>query len=194
VTALLDITIGGMPVGQGRPRAVRTPMGVRMHPAKKSAQWQALAAEVMREQWGEREPYAEPVRLVVIAVGARGSVVIADGIGRRWRTSKPDVDNVVKAVADAIVAAGVIVDDTFVCELVARSERAADGEEPHVQIALGPLPPKPHVADPGRERIANERAAKAAAKEQAKAERARIAAEKAAVKAARLERKRAKKE
>lgn len=143
MNVLLDTTILGEPVGQGRPRAVRMgALGVRMHPPKKSSEWQALAAQQFVNVWGSREMRDAPVRLVVEAVGPRPKSVLKRlGAGRLWGETKPDLDNVVKAVADALVQACVLRDDTLVAQIHAAKYVAAHGEGPRVRVTLVGLEP-----------------------------------------------------
>jgi Holliday junction resolvase RusA-like endonuclease len=55
------------------------------------------------------------------------------------RTTKPDGDNVLKAVADALVKAGVLRDDVIVVDWRCVCEYAAKGEEPRVEVLLSRL-------------------------------------------------------
>lgn len=55
-------------------------------------------------------------------------------------TKKPDLDNLVKAILDGIVTAGVIEDDNCITDLVTM-KRYADDEHPHgVEVELTCLP------------------------------------------------------
>lgn len=137
---LLDVTILGEPVGQGRPRAVRVGPMVRIHPAKKSAEWEALAAQQMAAAWGARAPHAGPVELHVLVLCARPKTTPKRaGVGRAWHVAKPDLSNVVKSVEDALVKAGVLRDDALVAALQARSYVAAADESPRVRLQLREL-------------------------------------------------------
>lgn len=50
---------------------------------------------------------------------------------------KPDVDNIAKAVLDALVQAGIVVDDKACVSLRARKFYVAVGEPPEVRVTLG---------------------------------------------------------
>lgn len=50
---------------------------------------------------------------------------------------KPDVDNVAKAVLDALVQAGIVADDKACVSLRVRKFYAAVGDSPEVRVALG---------------------------------------------------------
>lgn len=137
MNVLLSTTILGEPVGQGRPRAVRMGAFVRVHNAPKSAQWQAIAAAQMAEEWGGKPPIDEPVRLVAEVICRRpASVPKRYGRGRQWCTRKPDLDNVIKSLLDAIVQAGCLRDDASVVQVRAAQYIAADGETPCVSAYL----------------------------------------------------------
>lgn len=148
MSALLVVTILGQPVGQGRPRAVRVGPFVRVHSAPKSASWQATSAQAMAAMWravygDDKAPHDGSVRVEIEAVGTRPKSAPKKKPGRQWRTTKPDADNVAKAVCDALVQAGVLRDDTLVGELVVRSLVASVAEGPHVRVTVSALEPLP---------------------------------------------------
>lgn len=142
----------GMPVGKGRGRAVRTHTGVRVVTPTSTREWEHLCAHIGSVQaykQGWPRGFSGPVKLTVWAIAARPKRLLRkkDPVGRLWRSAKPDVDNVVKAVSDALVAGGVIHDDVQVCQLDAQSLYAAIGEGPSVCITLEQVetdgPPSP---------------------------------------------------
>lgn len=100
-----------------------------MHAAPKSAQWRALAAIQMRSEWGGAEPLADVVTVTMTAIMPRPkSLPKRLGAGRLFRATKPDVDNIAKSAFDALVQAGVLVDDCqIVCATLTR-HTAAVGE------------------------------------------------------------------
>lgn len=115
----------GEPVGEGRPRAVRMGSRVRVHAAPKSAMWRAAAAQQMATEWGDRPPWSAMCGVSVTAYMPRPKSRPKDVTKEAWmcrnavsRRQKPDVDNIAKAVLDAIVQAGIIADDTQVVRLI----------------------------------------------------------------------------
>ena len=115
----------GEPVGEGRPRAVRMGPRVRVHAAPKSAMWRAVAAQQMAAEWGDRSPWSAMCGVSVTAYMPRPKSRPKDVSKETWksgstvsRAQKPDVDNIAKAVLDAIVQAGIIADDTQVVRLI----------------------------------------------------------------------------
>ena len=55
---------------------------------------------------------------------------------RQPHIGPPDLDNVLKAVCDALQLAGVVADDRTICRATARKDYAARGEEPCVIVTL----------------------------------------------------------
>lgn len=142
MTVSQTFTILGPPVGEGRPRAVRMgPLGVRLHAAPKSAEWRALAAQQMRSERGDTIPVDVTVSVAIEAVMPRpGSIPKKRGMGRIWRACKPDIDNIEKAVFDALTTAGVITDDRQIVRTTASKPTAAVGETPRVVITVEASP------------------------------------------------------
>ncbi len=151
MSELLRVTIPGEPVGAARPRFRRstgTTYKVKTH-----AIWEAIATDVIRSVWDSlysgcrlpREPLDEPVMVEVTAYHSRPA-----RLRRRKHprcrmpaTRKPDLDNVIKLVLDAMVKARVLRDDTIVVHLVGRrwylpiDASGADIGVPCVQVVLG---------------------------------------------------------
>lgn len=158
----LDITVPGRPQGYQRTgtRIVKPRKGaafVSHYEQAETRAWRADAVARMVDELGAPVVRfeVEPVRVTVTAVGARPlTLPKRAGRARLWRTSKPDVDNICKAVLDALVQGGVLRDDVLVAELIARSLVAADGEAPHVRIEVSVLEPLPVVPWPKRKRAA----------------------------------------
>lgn len=137
MTALLACEVLGEPVGKGRPRVALVGGHARAYTPAKTASWEQTAAQVAALQW-RGAPHEGPVHLWVQAVASRPQRLLRkrDPEGRLLRPGKPDLDNVVKAVADALVKAGVLRDDVLVTTITARSLYAAKGEGPRVEIRL----------------------------------------------------------
>lgn len=136
---ILKVTIPGQPVGKGRPRLTTRGGFARAFTPAKTRAWETMAAALIRAApapWNL--PTDKPVRVLVEAVGQRPKTLLRkkDPEGRLWRPTKPDIDNVGKAVMDALVLAGFLKDDVQVVELTARSLYAAKGEEPHVEMTV----------------------------------------------------------
>jgi len=136
---LLYASILGEPVGKGRPRVTTIGGFARAYTPAKTATWEANAAAVLSEAWGVRGPLdSTPVRLRVRAIAGRPKRLLRrkDPDARLWRTTKPDGDNVLKAVGDALVAAGVLRDDVLIVRQEVESLYARRDEGPSVQVWL----------------------------------------------------------
>lgn len=140
---LLALIIPGAPVGKGRPRVALRGGHPHAYTPQPTAAWEAKAVWLARNQWGRQPPAEVPVFLDVVAVCARPQRLLRrrDPDGRIWRTSKPDGDNVLKIVADALVAAGVLRDDVFVVDWHCRCVYAARDEGPSVEVRVTLAPP-----------------------------------------------------
>lgn len=138
-------TVHGEPVGKGRPRAV-----TRRSKAKgafiahitpqKTADYEAAVKEEAATAMGFRPPVCGPVMLELrIFVGVAASWpqkrrVLALA-GEILPTKKPDADNVLKAVKDAMNAT-VYVDD---CQVVDVHMRKRFSDQPRVEVIVTPL-------------------------------------------------------
>ena len=125
---MIDFFVPGIPVPQGRARAFTRPgmKGVRFYDPKKSKGWKEIVAwEAHRQMTAERLlPSNAPLKLycwfALKAPKDRGP--------NHHHDRKPDLDNLVKAVKDALK--GVCwQDDSQVCILVASKNYALPGEE-----------------------------------------------------------------
>lgn len=162
--ALLDVIIPGSPQGYQRTgvRVVKTRSGktfAQHYEQSKTRSWRSVAVGVMTTSEGAPRARVEndPVRVLVEAVMDRPTIPKRLGRGRLWRTRKPDIDNVCKAVLDSLTTSGVLRDDVLVAELVARSLVAADGEAPHVRVVVEIVEPLPLLPWPEKQRAASAR-------------------------------------
>lgn len=137
----LAFTIPGVPVAQGRPRAVRFGNSARLYDPGKSRSWKGAAQVHMLEALeaaGLRAPaFVDPVEMVVVAVWPcpKGRERKSSPAPRAWRARRPDADNVAKAVMDA--ANGLLLaDDAQVVELTVRKLVGGQGEAPHVEVSI----------------------------------------------------------
>lgn len=138
---LLHVTVPGRPVGAARPRVVRLQNGAsHTFMPGNSVAWEALALQLARDAWAGRPPMDEAASVYVEAIIQRPQKLRRkrDPEGRIPALCKPDMDNIVKLAQDALVKAGVLVDDTRVVELRGVKLYAARDpeEQPHVGIWL----------------------------------------------------------
>jgi Holliday junction resolvase RusA-like endonuclease len=126
----LSVTIPGPPHGKGRPRVVD---GVA-HTPKATKDWERHACSCFANAWGGM-PHPGPLRVVVRSVKARRKTDPKTG-GRFLSTVKPDLDNVVKAVLDAMERAGLFTGDQVVAMISASKWHAASWEGPCVEVEM----------------------------------------------------------
>lgn len=137
------VTIPGVPVAQGRGRAVRMGAGVRVIDPERSRSWKGAAAVFMlqaRNAAGLHAPMDGPLSVTIDAYWPRPkSLPKRMGHERLPRPSRPDVDNIAKAVMDA--GNGVLwADDGQVVELTIRKWVAgSDGPLPGVYFDVEPV-------------------------------------------------------
>ena len=131
------ITIPGEPISQGRPRFARQGNYVKAYDPKKSRQgkeavrffvaekmesehWLLLEGPLhMRGQFGIKLPTSQERKRTPVP--------------RKWRTKKPDLDNLVKLVKDA--CSGIVyLDDNQIVKVSAEKIQCAQGEKPFTKI------------------------------------------------------------
>ena len=135
----IEFFVPGAPIGKERPRAARRGAGVVMFTPEKTAGYEALvaaaASNAMRAEAGPL--FTGPLEAVLemrIPIPASWSKAhkAAALAGTELPTSKPDIDNVAKAILDA--CNGVVFrDDAQVVVLVATK---AFSDEPGVRVVI----------------------------------------------------------
>lgn len=137
-----SFTVPGDPVPKGRPRVALRGGRAMAYTPKRTELWESTAAVLIRAQRGPVPPIDGPVKLTVEAVCRRPARLRRkqDDPHRLWRTSRPDIDNVCKAVMDALTLSGALKDDSQVVYLVGLSWYAGKTEGPCVSIQVEPAP------------------------------------------------------
>ena len=135
----IQFTIPGPAVGKGRPRAFRMNAGIRMHTPEKTAKYESLvamvASEAMKINGYSPIKGAVSVDLLVVAQvpaswSQKKQQMAISGDVRP--TTKPDADNVLKAVADA--CNGIVFDDDK--QIVDVRVRKFYGTAPRVDVLV----------------------------------------------------------
>ena len=135
----IEFFVPGAPIGKGRPRAARRGTGVVMFTPEKTAGYEALvaaaASNAMRAEAGPL--FTGPLEAVLemrIPIPASWSKAhkAAALAGAELPTSKPDIDNVAKAILDACNGVA-FRDDAQVVMLVATK---AFSDEPGVRVVI----------------------------------------------------------
>lgn len=136
---IIEFTIPGKPVGQGRPRFSRHRGYVQTYDPAKSRQYKAMATMCAQRVYSGN-PLETPLKITVKAyfglyksyTKKRREACLS---GQEVPTKKPDIDNIVKGIMDSLN--GVIYhDDKQVIQLVAFKAYA---EKPRVEVTVEEL-------------------------------------------------------
>lgn len=123
---LLDLTIPIRPVPQGRPRLGKA--GFAYTPPR-TRQYVAAIREAARAVWADREAITGPI---VVLVETQFQLP-KSAKGRTHHTQRPDVDNLAKAVLDALNKL-VFADDAQIVRLIASKAWSVAG--PSVRVII----------------------------------------------------------
>jgi Holliday junction resolvase RusA-like endonuclease len=145
---VIRLTIHDDPIGKGRPRLVSVGGHARAFTPSRTRKWEARAAQTVIDSLPDDHDPTEPARLQVVAVFRRpGSMECShkrrpcrcDRDGLRVRLvhrKRPDADNVLKAVCDALEKGGALKDDSQLCRITVEKWYAAEGEAPSIVVEL----------------------------------------------------------
>ena len=137
MTASVYFVVTGKPVGKGRPRASTRGGFVRMYTDAKTLGYEAAIADEAKLAMGQLEPFDTPVQMQVscynqIPKSWPKKMKQEANDDERFPNVKPDLDNVVKAILDALN--GVVYrDDAQVINLVATKRYSTD---PRVEVYI----------------------------------------------------------
>ena len=135
VSRSLSIRVDADPEPTPRPRVFRNG-GVL---SRKTAFYHAVWGEALKKR--PPAPLSGPVLLDVEFVFARPRSAGQDEL----KATRPDIDNLIKGVADALTEAHWWKDDGQVAELRARKRWAFAMEAPGARVLVRPLPPRQNV-------------------------------------------------
>lgn len=103
----VEFTVPGKPVAKGRPKFARMGTFVRAYTPEKTVNYETLVKVAAAEAMGDREPIEGPVSIIIaiyvpipVSESRKRSELMASG--QILPTKKPDADNVLKAVKDAV--------------------------------------------------------------------------------------------
>jgi Holliday junction resolvase RusA-like endonuclease len=132
--------VPGVAVGKGRAKVGRAGPFVRMYTPKKTKDYEGTVAWYARTAMGSRPPITGPCA-VMLSVSVRVPTSWSKAeqraalAGDLWPTGKPDIDNTVKALFDAMN--GIVwVDDAQACVISAHKRYMP---EPGVLVHVVPL-------------------------------------------------------
>lgn len=127
------VIIDGQPIGKGRPRFY----GGRAVTPAKTRNWEDMAALTLSRAIGSM-CYNQPLKLEVTAYFQRPQRLMrkSSNPNRIHHTAKPDADNVLKIVCDALVKANIVTDDALINWQLCVKYYCAIGVRPHVAVLL----------------------------------------------------------
>lgn len=136
---MLTFTIPGPPKGKGRPRATTAAGHARMYTPRSTASYESLVRLVADGARAGAAPIEGPVGVSVHVVLPRPKRLMrkADPAGLVVCASKPDVDNVVKAILDGCKV--LWRDDAQVARLEAWKDYAEKDGAPRVVVRVWSL-------------------------------------------------------
>ena len=139
---MIVITVNATPTGKGRPRfnsktrRAITPAKTKVAEARVIAAWQALGCPRLADG-----PLVVTVELALVRPGSHWKVsgeLSAAGERSQWPVKKPDVDNVLKLILDALNSAA-YKDDAHVVRASVTKRWCNPGEREHTLIRLKPI-------------------------------------------------------
>lgn len=126
---MIEFTIPGPPVAKGRPRFASGKRGVIAFTPQKTKRYETLvkatAMEAMHRHGSAQ--FSGPVKVTI-------SALFGHKTKQGWHTSRPDLDNIIKAVLDGLNEV-VYADDAAVCCVVASKQYCDSGNE-QVQVKV----------------------------------------------------------
>lgn len=139
-TTAITFTVPGQPVGKGRPRIGKIGQHARMFTPEKTANYEGLIAHAGHQAMAGRAPILGPVSVVLdirVQVPASWSKrKQAEALANRVHpTTKPDIDNVEKAIFDGLNGVA-WKDDVQVVDVVKRKRYS---ETPGVTVEIEPM-------------------------------------------------------
>lgn len=134
---MIAFTVPGTPQGKGRAKVIRIAGKTRMKTPEKTAAYEGLVAHAAHTALAGRDPFGQACAvsmLIVFPIPASWSKRKRDDalVGAVLPTTKPDADNVVKAIFDGLN--GVLWrDDVQATDLVVRKRY---GAQPRVEVTV----------------------------------------------------------
>jgi len=130
-----SIRVYGDPKGQPRPRACIRGSHAGVYDPGTADAWKA---KICSELWGARSPVTGPIRVDIVFLFSRPARLCRkkDHPGRIRHISKPDRDNLDKAVLDALTDVGIWGDDCQVCSGLIDKYYVAVEEKPGAEIKI----------------------------------------------------------
>lgn len=137
----LEFCAFGTPKGQPRARATIRGKHAGVYDPGTANDWKDSVRFAAKEAWTTRIPFRGPLCLWIACYMPRPkSHTKKNGSLRdwapKWVESKPDFDNIGKAIADALTSVGIWKDDAQVARCVTEKFYAPPGVTPHAKIRI----------------------------------------------------------
>lgn len=137
---MVTFAVYAVPIAQPRQRSAVVAGQVRTYtPAKHPVNiFKGQVVLDWRRTVGDMSPIDEPMWLRVLFALPRPKAKCRkkDGTSRLRHASKPDIDNLVKSLVDALTGLA-WTDDRLISEVHATKVYAGVGEQPHVEVCYG---------------------------------------------------------
>lgn len=129
-TLTLSFRIPGDPIAKARPEAASWGGKARVYTPTRSKNFEYLVKLAAQEHMGTRTPLDVPLLIGIgyyLSIPASASLVRQQEMrdGRRMPTTKPDLDNLVKATLDGMNKV-VYRDDVYICDLIVSKRYSAE--------------------------------------------------------------------
>lgn len=142
-----EAVVPGAPVPKGRPRVVIGKHGAHTYTPERTRSWESRATAFFLKAGANRLDRSLVVDKPLLLMVEMAGRVSEDG-AVRYDRGRPDLDNVVKIVGDALAPSRtqkkawtrVLPDDAGICGLVAFKRTLGPDEEPFVRVRLLSLP------------------------------------------------------
>lgn len=133
--------VDGLPKGQPRPRAFRRGNHAAVYNPATAEGWKGQVALAAREHLPE-EPLDEPLYVLLFFRLPRPKRLMRrqDPDDAIWHIGKPDVDNLTKAVLDALTQIGMWRDDSLICMQRTTKVYHEKTGRPGAWVVIRPLP------------------------------------------------------
>lgn len=131
-TLVYQGTFQGSPTAMGRPRLGK--FGTYTPPKSQAY----MKSQIQALQGAIQHPITGPVKVSVTFVHKRPQYLLKKKSpeSRLWKTTKPDVDNLLKMVLDIMTYSRMWNDDNQVVKVVCEDYFCSKAEEPHTQWAV----------------------------------------------------------
>lgn len=140
----IEFTAYGTPKGQPRPRATKRGNRAGVYDPGTSNDWKDAVRFAAKEAWKSKVQFTGPVCIWIMCRMPRPvNHIRANGTLKEWAPvwvdGRPDLDNVMKAILDALTSIGIWKDDAQVARCVVEKSYVNPGGCPRAEIRIQEL-------------------------------------------------------